>query len=102
MTYGETIEEAFIYAKDAMSGWLASYLERNPIPAATPIKEILEGEGEKLMLVEVDSIQLAATMNKSVKTNTTIPQWLKTAAEKRGINFSAVLQKGLLAELENL
>jgi hypothetical protein len=38
-----------------------------------------------------------ATMNKSVKTNTTIPQWLKTAAEKR----STVLLKGLLAELEN-
>jgi predicted RNase H-like HicB family nuclease len=100
-TYGETIEEAFAYAKDALGGWLSGYLERNPVPAATPIKEIHEGEDEFVMLIEVDSVQLAAAMNKSVKTNTTIPLWLKTAAEKRGLNFSAVLQKGLLAELEN-
>ena len=37
---------------------------------------------------------------KAVKKTLTIPQWLNDEAEKRHINFSSVLQKALIAQIE--
>ena len=37
--------------------------------------------------------------NRAVKKTLTIPEWLNTAAEKRGVNFSAVLQDALKSQL---
>ena len=37
--------------------------------------------------------------NRTVRKNCTIPSWLNEKAEQAGINFSAVLQKGLKEEL---
>lgn len=38
--------------------------------------------------------------NRAVKKNCTIPYWLNKEAERRGINFSKVLQKALLEILD--
>ena len=37
---------------------------------------------------------------KPVKKTLTIPEWLNTAAEKRHINFSSVLQQALISVIE--
>jgi len=37
--------------------------------------------------------------NRAVKTNTTLPAWLKELAEQQGVNFSQVLQAGLKEHL---
>ena len=37
--------------------------------------------------------------NKSVKKTLSIPAWLNTKAEKANINFSKILQKALIEEL---
>lgn len=38
--------------------------------------------------------------NKRVKTNVTLPAWLKTAAEQKGVNYSRVLETALLDYLD--
>jgi hypothetical protein len=38
--------------------------------------------------------------SKAVKKTLTIPAWLNTMSEREGINFSAVLQNALKAELK--
>ena len=43
----------------------------------------------------------AQVRNQSVKKNCTLPQWLSEEAEEAGINFSKVLQDGLIAILES-
>ena len=40
------------------------------------------------------------TSARAVKKTLTIPQWLNTAAEERGVNFSQVLQDALKKELQ--
>ena len=37
--------------------------------------------------------------NRSVKTNTSLPAWLKELAEKNNVNFSHVLQTALKEQL---
>ena len=37
--------------------------------------------------------------NRAVKTNTTIPAWLKEIAEERGVNYSKLLQAALIEYL---
>jgi hypothetical protein len=37
--------------------------------------------------------------NRAVKTNLTIPAWLKETAEKRGVNYSKILQAALIEYL---
>ena len=39
--------------------------------------------------------------NRAVRTNTTLPAWLKAAAEAQGINFSRVLQASLMEILKH-
>ena len=51
-------------------------------------------------LVSVDVPSYAkAHFERSVKKTLTIPEWLNVAAEKRGVNFSAVLQDALRNQL---
>jgi post-segregation antitoxin (ccd killing protein) len=52
------------------------------------------------MLIEVDPIYLREINKKSVKVNTSIPGWLKAAAERSGVNISQVLQNALKEELQ--
>ena len=37
--------------------------------------------------------------NRAVKTNLTIPAWLKEVAEERGVNYSKILQAALIEYL---
>ena len=99
LTFGDDFNDAYIMAKDALGGWLSVYLETNPLPAATPIEQIKTKNGEKVMFVEVDTVYLKEVLNKAVRRNVTIPQWLNMAAEKEGINVSAFLTEKLKDEL---
>lgn len=101
ITEGDTASEAFDYAKEALGGWMASYVNKNKsFPKVTPIEDIVLSPGEKIMLVEVDSVYLKEILNKTIKKTLTIPQWLNMAAEQRGVNMSAFLAKSLEKELD--
>jgi len=99
LTFGDDFNDAYAMAKDALGGWLSVYLENNQIPAATPIEKIKIKANEKVMLVEVDAVYLKEVLNRAVRRNVTIPQWLNMAAEKEGINVSAFLTEKLKEEL---
>lgn len=111
-TEGDTLEDAFDMAKEAMSGWLASYLEDHPAPKATELNEVINklGSGEYddddyrfnrsslILLVEAGHGILSQIQKKAVRVNTSIPAWMKTEADRRGINISKVLQNALINE----
>ncbi len=95
-TEGDSLEEAFAMAKEAMSLWLNG----EQAPAPTAISKITLKAGQIIMLIEVDSIYMAQIKNRSVKKTLTIPEWLNIAAESKGINFSLTLQEALKEKLK--
>lgn len=99
LTFGDDYNDAYAMAKDALGGWLSVYLEKNQVPAATPVEKISLKAGEKIMLVEVDTVYLKEILNKSIRRNVTLPQWLNMAVEKQGINVSAFLAEKLKEEI---
>ena len=99
-TDGDTLEEAFEMAQEALGLYLVSLEERNIcIPASRDISDIDCSENEFASLVST-SIVKYRRKNKSIKKTLTIPQWLNEEAELRHINFSSVLQKALKEELQ--
>jgi predicted RNase H-like HicB family nuclease len=85
------------YAEEALSGFLASLIERKKVlPTATEIWELKpKGEHGFVSLIEAD----LAAYGKSVKKTLTLPAWLNDEAVKRGLNFSQLLKNAILQEL---
>lgn len=100
-TSGETLEEAIEMAQDALCLMLYDREERNePIPNASDISKLTCKEGDFWTLIECDTLEYRRYFNnKAVKKTLSIPAWLNTMAEREDINFSAVLQRALKAEL---
>jgi len=101
VTGGNTLEEAFSMARDAIGIYLSVLEdEKKAAPVASdPAKFYAEGKGF-VALVDVDMLSYKQRHNKrAVKKTLSIPQWLNTMAEREGINFSNVLQKALRERL---
>ena len=91
LTYGETLEEAFLNAKEALSGYAASILERGkdlPVPSAL---SGISAEGGTTMLVDAKP----AFTKTAVKKTLTIPAWLNQRAEEAHAPYSKILQDAL-------
>lgn len=103
VTEGRSFSEAIELASDAAAGWILSSLEDGEaIPKATDYKEVrLESEDGivNMVVFDIDSYSEKYS-NKSVRTNVSIPAWLKTAAEANHINFSKVLQEALISKVQ--
>ena len=71
-----------------------------PIPEPSKLQELTPEENECVQLVDVfmPTVRMAQT-SRSVNRTVTLPAWLNAAALEHGVNFSAVLQKALKAEL---
>lgn len=99
VTEGETLSQSMEMAEDAASGWLFGEIEENKkLPNSSAINEVVADEYENgfVSLIGIDLDAYAQKYgNKAVKKTLTIPQWLNTIAEEKGVNFSAILQKGL-------
>lgn len=102
-TYGDSIENAIYMATDLASVWLLDMLEDGKdIPKSTNIKDITVGEDSFVSLIRVDLEEYAKlTSRKVVKKNCTLPYWLEQQAEKRGYNFSRILQEAILDKINN-
>lgn len=102
VTQGASLSDAMEMAQDAASGWVLDELEDGKnAPIATPlqdIKNVSAGDSVSLVLLDIDAYA-EKYGSKAIRKNCTIPAWLNTAAEKANINFSAVLQEGLLQQL---
>ncbi len=103
VTEGKNIAEAVEMATDAASGWILDSIESGEsIPAATTnISDIqLDEPGGIINFIMLDVDSYAEKIGeKAVRKNCTIPAWLNVAAERKNINFSAVLQSALKKEL---
>lgn len=101
-TCGETLEEAMEMAQDALEMMLGDAEDKGEvIPPASDLRKVEATEGALVTLVVADTQEWRKrTSARAVKKTLTIPQWLNTAAEERGVNFSQVLQDALKKELQ--
>ena len=102
-TSGRDLDDAIAMVTDAASMYLV-FAEDNDldIAPATNQADILKEDGDILSLIQVDTIEYRAlTDTKAVRKNVSLPQWMATLADKRGINCSQVLQAGLLQQLNS-
>lgn len=100
---GDNTENAVEMAKEALSLHLYGMeSDGDEIPVPSEISKIEFDKNEIPMLIEVYMKPFREKMNtKYIKKTLSIPNWLNTAAEAQHINFSAVLQEGLLHILNN-
>lgn len=102
-TQGETIEEAYEMAFDAL-GLAIDFLEseKRTIPSPSAPNKIKLNENEFIVIIEFDMLEYQKKHNsKSVKKTLTIPQWLNEEAMAKNINFSQVLQEALLIKCQS-
>lgn len=99
---GESIEECYAMAQDAMG----LYLDRTDpslpaFPSPSRIEDIVRKYPEDIiMLVTYDSLEYARLhRTKAVKKTLSIPEWLNDLAVRNNINFSQVLQDALIEKL---
>ena len=103
MTQGETMEDAYRMASEAMGLCIDEKLKANEeLPEASAAYSYTVDEGDFSCLIEFDLMKYRKEHNnKAVKKTLSIPEWLNEAAIAQGINFSQVLQEALLQKLEN-
>lgn len=109
-TCGDELASAAQNAVDCLAGYLYDEkLAGNAYPPATPLESVdVHAEDDddddyinsfvEAVSVDVDAYAMEH-FSKPVRKNVTIPKWLNDTAISRGVNFSAVLQNALMAEL---
>ncbi len=101
MTAAGSEEEAILAAQELLALCISSNEDmggQNPEPSR--LDQIVTEEGEKLVYVHLwmpyfRQIQKVIYVKKTL----TIPKWLDEMAKEKNVNFSAILVKGLKAEL---
>ncbi len=100
-TSAENLDEGLKMASDVLCLMLYEMEEEEKeIPPASRIQDMKPSGEEFVTLVACDTVEYRKFFNnRAVKKTLSIPAWLNTMAEREDINFSAVLQKALKAEL---
>lgn len=101
-TDGDSLEDAFDMAEDALNLWLwNAEEERKEIPAPTDAATLHVPAGSVVSLVRADTLAYRRHHDaQAVKKTLSIPRWLDTLAKERNVNFSNVLQHALMNELQ--
>lgn len=102
-TQGKDIPDAIEMARDAI-GLMGIDMQDDgeTLPNASNLVDVQAEapSGGIVSLVDVDFAEYRRKNDmRAVKKNCTIPSWLNFEAERAGVNFSAVLQAALKAEL---
>lgn len=102
-TQGETMEEAYEMASDALGLYLSVLEdEKRPIPKPSEPNNIHLNSNEFVVVIEFNMLEYRKKHNsKAIKKTLTIPQWLNEAAIERNINFSQVLQEALILKCQD-
>ncbi len=105
LTNGDTVEESYKNAKEALGFYLDQEgdVYKRIINKPSEVKDIVNANpGTLVMLVEYDSLEYAKKYKtKSIKKTLSIPEWLNDLAVKQNVNFSNVLQDALIKKLNN-
>ena len=100
LTQGTDMAQAYEMAVDALGLALEDRIKENNIPAPTSIDFLVVAENSYPVIIEFDLLEYKKKHSgRAVKKTLTIPEWLNDEAIKKGINFSAVLQEALKAQL---
>jgi predicted RNase H-like HicB family nuclease len=100
-TEGKDLNDALFMANDAIC-MMGNDMEDDgkALPLPSRPENIKLAVNETLALVEVDFDDYRRKHDtRTVRKNCTIPGWLNEAASKAGLNFSKVLQDGLIRAL---
>ena len=102
ITFGETVADAMMMAKDVLCLHLYNLEEKKmEINEATNIRCVERSDDEFVSLIACDTLDYRKFYGKqAVKKTLTIPAWLNTLAENANVNFSNILQQALKAELK--
>lgn len=102
-TQGDDLCDAVEMAQDVLNLMLMTMEDdKLPIQAASAVADVQCEEGAIVTLVSADTTEYRKKYgNYAVKKTLSIPAWLNTLAEEKGVNFSATLQEALRAKLEN-
>lgn len=103
VTEGKTLMGAIEMAMDCGCGWILSAIEDNEeIPKPSSLSLVSADEYENgfvnLIMLDIDEYQ-EKHGERAVRKNCTIPAWLNTFAENKGVNFSQILQDALIKKL---
>ena len=100
-TQADDMNEAYDMAQDALGLELVDLEKKKAaFPAASIPSKIKCKKDESIVIIDIDLMEYKRkTNNNAVKKTLSIPSWLNEEAIAKGINFSAVLQKALKAEL---
>lgn len=99
-SYGDTLSEAQKNAQDALGLHLYG-MERDgdPIPASSSAPEVDPETAAGYLVCPVTvfpSLVRDELDNRRVKTNVTIPAWVRELAQERGLNCSKLLEEAIL------
>jgi len=97
VTEGDTLEEAYSMARDALELCLYGMEQDNdPIPQPNLPSAIPIPPGGFVSLIEAWMPPVREEMlSRSVKKTLTIPKWLNDVAEQKNVNYSQLLQASL-------
>ena len=86
---------------DAASIWLVDAEDQeDPVIQATPQNNIPHDDNAILTMLQIDTLKYRASIDtRAVRKSVSLPAWLASLADKRGLNCSQVLQEGLIAKL---
>ncbi len=100
LTQGTDMSQAYEMAVDALGLALADRIKENNVPVPTSIDFLVIAENSYPVIIEFDLLEYKKKhSSRAVKKTLTIPEWLNDEAIKKNINFSAVLQEALKAQL---
>ena len=100
LTQGTDMSQAYEMAVDALGLALEDRMKENNVPVPTSIDFLVIAENSYPVIIEFDLLEYKKKhSSRAVKKTLTIPEWLNDEAIKKGINFSAVLQEALKAQL---
>ena len=101
ITSGRDLNEAIAQVTDAASNYLVVAEDNGfEITEATDQAHIVRNPDDILSLIQIDTIAYRAlTDTRAVRKNVSLPHWMASLADKRGINCSQVLQAGLMQVL---
>ena len=99
-TEGKDLADAIFMARDAI-GLMGIEMEDNqeelPVPFSTAYDK---AENDMVTFVDVDFVEYRKKHDsRMVRKNCTIPYYLNVEAEKKGLNFSRILQEALVEKL---
>ena len=104
VSHGKTFEDAKCSAEEALELHIYG-MEKSgdtiPEPSKSPKIDPETAPGFLVSDVTIYPDMVRNELdNKRVKTNTTLPAWLKSAAEQKGVNFSRLLESSLIEYMD--